>query len=202
MNTFQTVRDAYGVKDEKGFQQKIPLMAKVEGIKPAEFDQKSGTKYQQITITNEGETNKVKIWCGKNPDMNNSVIGQAFPFDVAPNYFKNNWYYSGFWNFKESQMKPLPPPQPQQAPPQAPQSQKAPDWDKIALGKVRTHLMGSVLAANAIPEYDRLEEYVNWCMTGEQPGQTFIRATNMAMGEQKLLPVDGSMPETEDDIPF
>lgn len=95
---FNSVRQAEGKKDEKGYQIKIAMFGTPDGIDDVAFTPE-GKRFQQVTMTDDnGETNKVKIYLGTDKTMIDGCIGKRLAFNVAPNSFKNKMYYGGFWN--------------------------------------------------------------------------------------------------------
>ena len=112
---FNQVRAVEGQKDEKGYQISVPMMGTIQNITPPEWN-KNGKKFQKVAIGDDtGESHNVKIYLGSNPDMNDSMLTQRFPFRIAPNAFKGKMYYTGFWEAGQSHMQ-----APQAAQPHAP----------------------------------------------------------------------------------
>ncbi len=79
-----------------------------------------------------------------------------------------------------------------QAPSPAPQSPK-PDWDAIAEGKVRTHLVGDAIASGQIKikGITDLTYWVGYCMTGRAP-----------LPPSKIPDPHPDIQEQADDIPY
>ena len=111
------------LKGQDGYYPKIDMVGILQVADAAKFDQTSGKKTQQIQVTdNAGESNKVKIYLGDNPDFNNGMTNQSLNLSVSQNPYKGKMYYAGFYN-SNAQTPPQTTPPAQNLPPKGFQNQ-------------------------------------------------------------------------------
>ncbi len=91
-------------------------MGNVDGFDPVKYTEQ-GKRFQQVLITDgNGEQQKVKIYLAKGPEM--TATGNM-SFQIGPNPYQNQMYYSGFWNPQANSQQNAQPAQPQGPQPQA-----------------------------------------------------------------------------------
>jgi hypothetical protein len=123
-------------KDDRGYFLKLDMFGTLNSFEPVKFTE-SGSRYQQVMITDgNGERNKVKIWLGDEKTIGDGCINKRLAFQISKNPYKNQMYYSGFWDDQKTvapartpAKAPQSPQEGQTAPTPTQTPKKEPDWD-------------------------------------------------------------------------
>ncbi len=150
----------------------------------------------------------VKVWDGNAGIMPGSHLGQNVNFNIKAQNFKGKTYLSGFWEI-DSKTLATPYPAQQTTSYDTPQYRKeaaanairmaksssggnAPDWDRIAEGKVRHGLVCAYLQGGLEPDLPKVLYYTRFVITGVVEVE----------GEPEEQPTAADGRPIDNDIPF
>ena len=139
------------------------IQGTIVGVEAPDYtDPKYHNQYQNITISTAQGTVEGRI--GTKTPYTKADIGKPGKWDSEPGTNSQGPYNQ----FKKHYDKPYQQQGQQRQPAVQPQGQK-PDWDAIALGKVRHGIVCAFIQAGADPTIQQIEYWVSYVMTGKAP---------------------------------